>query len=252
MTYQEDLEKNELSIRDDLENSKNGEITISDMFSHVETTRKKLLNAIINMSDSADFIAMLNKEQLNKKQEEYELLKPAGFEHAPKSAKKMREELKDDNDIKELKWLQDNISRNVNHTMNIIQLKKIFCRDISGENKRFTLAQAQELEKTNVGGYRLMTDYNDSDSEEKEKQNDWYQVINVFSNGDGDTYEGISMFRDMSGCIGRYWTATKYKNGKGEENPGIVMGRILDSNSCHRHCLNIEENYRVCGLKDSA
>jgi hypothetical protein len=29
--------------------------------------------------------------------------------------------------------------------------------------------------------YKLMTDYNDTDTEEIKKQSDWYKVINLFS-----------------------------------------------------------------------
>ena len=41
-----------------------------------------------------------------------------------------------------------------------------------------------------------MTSYNDCDAHEKE-QSDWYQVLNIFSNGNGDTVQAMALFIDM-------------------------------------------------------
>ena len=42
-----------------------------------------------------------------------------------------------------------------------------------------------------------MSDYNTCDDDKKE-QTDRYKVINIFSNGNGDTVEGMKLFRDMA------------------------------------------------------
>jgi len=77
-------------------------------------------------------------------------LKPAGFEFAPESAKQKREELKNTDNVEKLQWIHDNVSYNADHTMNILKLEKTFCENISGQDKSFTFAQAQKLEKTNA------------------------------------------------------------------------------------------------------
>jgi len=77
-------------------------------------------------------------------------LKPAGFDHAPQSAKAKWEELTQVKNVEKLQWIHDNVSYNSDHTMNILKLKKTFCEDISGQNSLFTFAEAQKLEKTNA------------------------------------------------------------------------------------------------------
>jgi hypothetical protein len=66
-----------------------------------------------------------------KQKEQYEKLKPLGFEYAPESAKNKREKLKNEDDIKKMEFLKSIVSYNSDHTMNIITLKKTFCEDIS-------------------------------------------------------------------------------------------------------------------------
>ncbi|MFA7717962.1 MAG: hypothetical protein WC875_04570 [Candidatus Absconditabacterales bacterium] len=198
-------------------------------------------------------IAGLQKLQLAKKKEQYESLKPAGFDDAPESVKAKWEKYKNTDNLEKLQWIHDNVSYNADHTMNIIKLKKTFCEDISGQNKRFTWEQAQELEKTNAGGYKLMSDYNGCDADKKE-QTDRYKVINIFSNGNGDTVEGMVLFKDMAGCNDRYWTTTPYKDENGTEVKGVALIRRLSKDGCNRtwdDAGNSGLGLRVCGFKDS-
>jgi hypothetical protein len=44
----------------------------------------------------------------------------------------------------------------------------------------------------------LLSDYNDYDSVEAKEQSDWYKVLNIFSNGKGDTVEAMELFRNIS------------------------------------------------------
>ncbi|EKD44245.1 MAG: hypothetical protein ACD_71C00199G0001 [uncultured bacterium (gcode 4)] len=196
-------------------------------------------------------ISRIQKLKLAKKREQYEKLQPAGFEHAPESAKQKREELKNTDNVEKMKWCQDNISYNADHTINIIAIKKTFCEDISGQNNTFTFAQAQELEKTNVWWYRLMTDYNETDTEQEKKQTDWYKVVNLFGENTWDTTGWMAMFRDMSWCNNRYWTATPYKDEKWKLVSGVVRTRLLNEDYCDRNWDNAYYNNRVCGFKDS-
>lgn len=185
------------------------------------------------------------------KVEKYEILKPAGFEHAPQSAKAKWEELAKTKKVEKLQWIYDNVSYNSDHTMNILALKKTFCEDISWQNDTFTFAQAQKLEKTNTWWYKLMTDYNDADSDQEKKQSDWYKLINLFSWNNWDTYAWMEFFRDMAWCNNRYWTATPYKDEKWKIVKGVVRYRKLDKYYCNGYWSITDNNNRVCGFKDS-
>lgn len=185
--------------------------------------------------------------------EQYKKLQPIWFEHAPKSAKQRWKELVDSNNVEKLQWICDNVSYNADHTLNILKLKKTFCKDVSSQYQSFTFSQAQKLEKTNAWWYKLMTDYNETDTEQEKMQTDWYKLINLFSWNNGDTYEWIEFFRDMTWCDNRYWTATKHKNYKWEEVKDVVLLRKLHKSKCKcsRYWGNANTNNRVCGFKDS-
>jgi hypothetical protein len=73
-------------------------------------------------------LALLQKAE---KKEQYEKLQPTGFEFAPVSAKQYRETLKNENNVQKMQYWHDNVSYNVDHTINIIKLDKTFCEDIS-------------------------------------------------------------------------------------------------------------------------
>jgi hypothetical protein len=150
-----------------------------------------------------------------------------------------------------MQYLHDNVSYNTDGTINIIDLHKTFCEDISGQNNRFNFVQAQELEKTNSWWYKLMTDYNDWDTDEDKKQTDRYKIINIFSQNKGDTTEWMALFRDMAWCNDRYWTGTLYKNEKWEEVNGLARDRILVKDSVNRGWSDTDDFSRVCGFKDS-
>ncbi len=212
-------------------------------------TRQELVDVLADYSDIDGLFRDVQKRKLANKREKYEELIPAGFKNAPTSVKKKWEELKNTDDAETMKWIQDNISYNADHTMNILKLKKTFCEDISGQNKRFTFEQAQELSKQT--GYTLMTDYNNIDIEEEKTQTDWYQVINIFSQGNGDTPQWMVMFRDMAWCDDIYWTATPYKDKNWNELKGVVCDRTLVKSTFNSSCSNTDTHNRVCGFKDS-
>lgn len=194
-------------------------------------------------------ISRIQELKLAKKREQYKKLQPAGFEHAPESAKQKRQELSNSDNVEKLQWIYDNVSYNSDHTMNIITLKKIFCEDISWNKQTMNFNDAKKLATSKW--YKLMTDYNDTDAEEIKKQSDWYKVINLFSWNKWDTVEWMTMFRDMSWCNDRYWTTTPYKNEKWEDVSGVVRDRLLNKGHCHRRWNNTNYNNRVCGFKDS-
>jgi len=150
-----------------------------------------------------------------------------------------------------MQWLHDNVSYNTDGTINIIDLHKTFYEDISGQGKRFTFEQAQELEKTNTGWYKLMSDYNDCDTDEAKKQTDWYKVINIFSQNKGDITEWVKLFTDMAWCNDRYWTGTPYKDEDWEEVKGVARCRLLGKYGIDRNWNYTIYNYRVCGFKNS-
>lgn len=222
---------------------------------------------VLNKQDIIDILSKLpskDREEILKKfqnenteiewadkAEEYESLKPAGFDYAPQSAKAKWEELAKVKNVEKLQWIHDNVSYNADHTMNILKLKKTFCEDISGKNSSFTFAEAQKLEKTNAGWYKLLTDYNDTDSDQEKKQSDWYRLIDLFSWNNWDTVEWMKFFRDMAWCNNRYWTATQYKDEKWKIVKGVARYRTLYESHCTSYCYHTHFNNRVCGFKDS-
>ncbi len=209
-----------------------------------EITDKEL----VSMLTEQDF-SRIQELQLAKKKEQYEKLKPAGFEYAPTSANEKWEELKNTDNVETMKRIHNNISYNSDYTMNILELKKTFCEDISWQNEKFNFVQAQELSKQTW--YTLMTHHNNTDTEEEKIQTDWYQVINIFSQGNGDTPEWMVMFRDMAWCNNTYWTATPYKNENWKEVKGSVREVLLYKEGLGRVRAYTYHINRVCGLKDS-
>lgn len=213
-------------------------------------TREEIIDALLELSDSDKFLEKFQEKQSAKEKAPYEKFKPLWFDDAPESAKAKWEEYKNTNNLQKLQWIHDNVSYNPDSTMNIIKLNKTFCEDISWQDKRFTWEQAKELEKTNAGWYKLMTDYNNCDADKKEKT-DWYKVINIFSNGNGDIVEGRELFRDMAWCNDRYWTATVYKDENWVENNDLALTRYLFLKDLYKHWSYTSNDFRLCGLKDS-
>ncbi len=225
----------------------------------VKATDDELVDALAEMPNSDKLLADVQKRKLANKREKYKELIPAGFEYAPESAKQKWEELKNTDDAETMKWIQDNVSYNSDHTMNILKLKKTFCGDISWQNKKFTFEQAQELSKQTW--YTLMTDYNDTDTEEEKTQTDWYKVINIFSKNKWNDVSNVRwfyLFADMSWYNGRCWTATLYKDENWKEVKVLVrnMQNVMKLESSFivqsgRGRDNVNGIYGVCGIKDS-
>jgi len=187
------------------------------------------------------------KETHTEKESKYTALEPLWFEFAPDSVKRKREEIKTTDNIEELQWIHDNVSYNIDGTMNIIKLKKIFNKDISWIDKKCNWKEAKQLAVSKW--YTLPTDYNDDDSDEVKHNSDWYTVINVFSDGKWDTVEGMELFRDLAWCNNRYWTATEYKNDKWEKLEGVARRRRLNESYCYRYWGYTYGSTRVCGFK---
>lgn len=194
-------------------------------------------------------IFRIQELKLAKKREQYEKLKPVGFEYAPESAKKKREELKNEDNIKKMELLKSIVSYNLDKTINILPTHKTFCEDISWNKETMNFNDAKKLAISKW--YNLMTDYNDTDAEEIKKQSDWYKVINLFSWNKWDIVEGMELFRDMAWCNYWYWTDTPYKDEKWEGLEGVVRNRFLSKDTCYRTWGNPNSYRRVCGFKDS-
>ncbi len=175
-----------------------------------------------------------------------EKLKPTWFEYASKRTKQERQEYKDANNLEMLQWLHDNISYNADWTMNIFKLHKTFCEDLSWTGKEYNRKDAKQLAESKW--YTLPTDYNEYDSDKEKQQSDRYRVINLFTNGDRNPMIGIGLFRDMTWCKYRYWTATPYKDEKWKEVSDIILIRTL--NHKNRNCDYSRSHKHVCGFKD--
>ena len=212
----------------------------------LETTRESLVDALVDFPDSDKILAEFQEKKLAKKKEQYEKLEPVWFKFAPKSAQLKREELKNSDNVEKLQRIHNNVSYNPDHTMNIIKLNKTFCEDVSGAGKRCNWEDAKKLAESKW--YTLPSDYNDCDPKDVKENSDWYKVINIFSNGNWDTIEGMKLFRDMAWCNDRYWTATEYTDNNFK---GVARFRLLDKDYCYRDWNNTDDFSRVCGLKDS-
>ena len=212
----------------------------------IETTRENLVDALVDFPDGDQIIALYHRKKLAKEMEQSERLKPVGFEYAPASAKNKRERLRDET----LQWMYYNISYNSDWTMNIHELNKTFCEDVSWTGKMCNWEDAKALAASKW--YTLLTDYNDCDSREEKEQSDRYNVINIFSDGNWDTTEGMKLFRDMAWCNDLYWTATPYKDGNWIKGKGVARSRKLDEHNCYRSWDDIYYNHHVCGFKPAS
>ena len=212
-------------------------------------TEQQLAELLLKHPKNENILIKMKELQLAERKEQFEKLKPAWFDYAPKSVKERWEEYKNTDNLEKLQWIHDNVSYNSDHTMNILKLKKTFCEDVSWTGQRCGWEEAKQLATSKW--YTLGTDYNNCDSDEVKHDSDWYKVINIFSNGNGDTAEAMELFRDITWCNSRYWTATEYKNDKWEKLEGVFRGRGLGESGCGRDWSSTGYNGRVCGFKDS-
>jgi hypothetical protein len=88
-----------------------------------------LLNSLIKLPDS--FLAKLQDKKLAQEREQYEQLKPVGFEHASEKAKKYRQELEDADDVKQMKHLSTILVYNQDNTVGLPTIKETFCADLA-------------------------------------------------------------------------------------------------------------------------
>ena len=244
-------DKLEIKTRDDW-------LVISKWVDHqIESTDGELITAILGMQHSDDFLVRLQ----TKKREQYDRFKPIWFDDAPESAIKKREELKNTDNVEKMEWCRNNISYNADHTMNILSLKKTFCENISWQQKRFTFAEAQELEKSNIWWYEIIDDYRDDhngdyptrvDTEDDKKKTGWYKIVDVFSWNNWDTEDGMRFFRDMSWCDDEYRTLTQCKDKEWNNYGNLVYTRTLSERYCKRSFTTIPSWACVCGWKNMA
>ena len=88
----------------------------------------------------------------------------------------------------------------------------------------------------------MLTDRNKCDSEKDKQDTDWYKLLDTFGE-----YAHPRALVDMLGCdYARYWTGTKYENQK-----GLARNRVLGKDGVDRSWNDTNDNYRVCGFKDS-
>lgn len=211
---------------------------------NTEITDKELLDTLVNMPDSDKFLAKFQELQLAKKREQYEKLQPAGFEHAPEKAKKYRQELKDADDVEQMKYLSTILTYNQDNTVGLPTIKETFCADLAwwrSMNRKDSVYLAKSK------WYHLLSDLNACDSETTKQSTDWYRLEKLFWK-----YSKVwALFCMLGFDNNRYWTATKYKNEKWEELEGVVRDRLLNKDGCHRGWDYTINNYRVCGFKDS-
>lgn len=172
-------------------------------------------------------------------------LQPTWLSNAPKSVQKKRHKIAANSistgNLEKLQWISENISYNLDGTMNIINLGITFCEDVTGIGKRCNREDAKTEAESKW--YRLGSDYNDGDSQEVREASDRYRVINCFSGGKWDTVKWMEFFRDMSWCDGRYWTSTKSEDGKKGRD------RELDYHGCKRSLTDPTIEGRVCAFK---
>lgn len=219
-------------------------------YQSIIVTREELVDALVEFSDSDNILSKVEAKKLAIRREEYKKMEPVWFEYAGELAKKYWEKLKNEDNVKQIQYLSKNVSYNIDGTMNILALKKTFCEDISRQNKKFNFIQAQALNEVNHWWYKLMTDYNNTDTEDEKKQSDWFQVINIFSWGNGDTNAWMAVFKNMAWCNSQYWTITPYKDESWEEIKDIVRYRNLDEDHTQKRWGSLYFNDRVCGLKN--
>ncbi len=219
-----------------------------------ELALQKIQEALVGFSSTAkkdifDELGVKTSAEIEaEKENKYFSLRPTWFDDAPQSAKQKRKELVKKEDTEKMQWMHDNVSYNGDHTMNIIKLKKTFCEEVSWTGQRCNWKEAKTLAESKW--YELPTDYNECDSQGIKKNSDWYKVINIFSDGEWDTVEGMELFRDLAGCNSRYWTATPYKNEKWKIVSGVARIRILFKDTCCSYWHYTDSYSRVCGFKD--
>jgi len=186
-----------------------------------------------------DRIAKIQKLQLNKKKEQYEQLKPVGFEHASKKAKKYRQELEDADDVKQMKHLSTILVYNQDNTVGLPTIKETFCADLAWWR---SMNQKDSMELANSKWYHLLSDWNDYDSGVIKQSTDWYKLENLF----WEYADKWALFCMLGFDNDRYWTSTTYEN-----KEGVARDRGLNESYRYRSCSDTNNDHRVCGFKDS-
>ncbi len=208
---------------------------------------QKIQEALVDFSSTAkkdifdELVVKTSAEIEAEKEQKYVALRPVGLTHAPQDTQDYRKNLEDraiqwDNDaLKEMEFFQWKFAYNTDATVNLIELNETFCADLTGSGWRKNWAEAKIVAESK--GYDLLTDYNDSDSERKKIQTDWYRLKQYFGK-----YANTWAITSMLGCAGRYWTGTK-----ASEN--VVYARYFTKNSNNKAGIDDYYNLRVCGFK---
>jgi len=202
----------------------------------IPATEEELLNSLIKLPDS--FLAKLQDKKLAQEREQYEQLKPVGFEHASEKAKKYRQELEDADDVKQMKHLSTILVYNQDNTVGLPTIKETFCADLAWWR---SMNQKDSMELANSKWYHLLSDWNDCDSEVTKQSTDWYKLENLF----WEYADKWALFCMLGFDNGRYWTGTTYEN-----QEGVARERGLGKYGCSRGWDDAGNFYRVCGFKD--
>lgn len=209
---------------------------------NVKTTDDELLNALVEMPDSDNFLAKLKEKKLANKREQYEKLKPIWFEYAPEKAKKYRYELECSDDVEQMKYLSSILTYNQDNTVGLPTIKETFWVDLKGS--AMTREQSMKLAKSKW--YHLLSCWNFCDLDSEKQSTDWYKLENLF-------WEYVSkwaLFCMLGFSDYRYWTSTKHKNEKWEESENSILHIRLNENKCDSDWHDMNFSGLVCGFKD--
>lgn len=223
----------------------------------VRTTDEELIDSLLSMPDSDKFLKKLQLKQSANRFQLFKSLRPTWFEHSSIRAKNYRQSLENNNDIRRMNHLKSVISYNPDGTLNILPLNITFCKNI----KDMSLWSWCDIHWPNAKAYldqikseyRLMTAYNDSDTDEEKQQSDVYQIMNLLDRY-WWSYTKMTALKALAWMddLWTYLTATDLKdenwNKKGDyfvvlnnESKGLFLGISAD-----HYC------FRFCGIKNIA
>jgi hypothetical protein len=75
-------------------------------------------------------------------------------------------------------------------------------------------------------------------------------LFNKYGEDKWDTEDAMSIFRHMTWCNGRYWTATPHKRSSWNIETGVFCVRWLDQLNLSRGWSDTRNTHRICGRKD--
>jgi len=228
-------------------------------YQSIITSKAELINTLVDFLDGDEILAKFQEKKLAKNREQYELLKPVWFEHAPQSAKDERNTL----DQMRMNHLKNTISYNEDGTVNIIPLKKIFNKSVYVINYSHSLIKSEQYKiraEASKNWYSVIGDCNDTDSEKDENGSDWNVLLNSFAPNNGWYWkikEIWNIFTAMVGLGTRVWSPTSYPYWSPEFDNvswvirfGDIRKNIIANWSQIIGEPSINYTFDVCGRKD--